>query len=109
LIVIREYRIADRIDYFQADNADNNDTCIRAILNAISPNLNAVHRRMRCYGHVINLAARAFLFGDDPDAFELEIENAEKLKLEIRHERELLALWRKRGAVGKLYNLILWI
>jgi hypothetical protein len=47
---------------------------------------------MRCYGHVINLAAKAFLFSDDPDAFELEIENTEKLKLEIRHERELLTL-----------------
>jgi hypothetical protein len=64
---------------------------------------------MRCYSHIINLTAKAFLFGDNPDAFELKIENFKKLKLEIRHERELLVLWRKRGAVGKLYNLILWI
>jgi hypothetical protein len=62
---------------------------------------------MRCYGHVINLAAKAFLFGDDPVAFELEIKNAEKLKLEIRYEQELLMLWRKRGSVRKLHNLIL--
>jgi hypothetical protein len=47
---------------------------------------------MYCYGHIINLVAKAFLFGDDPDAFKLEIENAEKLKLEIRYKRELLAL-----------------
>jgi hypothetical protein len=37
LEVIREYKIADKIGYFQADNAGNNNTCIQAILNAISP------------------------------------------------------------------------
>jgi hypothetical protein len=109
LKVTQEFKIADKIGYFQANNAGNNDTCIRTILNAISPDSDPSHCRMRCYGHVINLAAKAFLFGDDPVAFELEIENAEKLKLEIRHEQELLMLWRKRGSVGKLHNLILWI
>jgi hypothetical protein len=37
------------------------------------------------------------------------MENLEKLKLEIRCERELLAQWRKRGPVGKLHNIIIWI
>lgn len=62
------------------------------ILNAISPDSNLSHRRMRCYGHIINLAAKAFLFSDDPVAFKLEIENAERLKLEIHHKQELFAL-----------------
>jgi hypothetical protein len=92
LKVIREFKIADKIGYFQADNTGNNNTCICMILNAISPNSDLSHRRMRCYGHIINLAAKAFLFDDDPVAFELKIENAEKLKLEICHEQELLAL-----------------
>jgi hypothetical protein len=52
----------------------------------------ANHRQLYYYGHVINLSTKAFLFGNDSDAFELEIENLEKLKLKIRHERELLAL-----------------
>ena len=109
LQLISEYGIAEKVGYFQADNAGNNDTCVQAILDVISPTTQAAHRRLRCYGHVINLAAKAFLFGDDPDAFELEIENLEKLKLEIRHERELLAQWRKKGPVGKLHNIVIWI
>jgi hypothetical protein len=74
--------------------AGNNNTCIQAILNEISPvmSISANHRRLRYYGHVINLSAKAFLFGDDSDAFKLEIENLKKLKLEIRYKRELLAL-----------------
>ena len=91
LQVTNEFGIADKVGYFQADNAGNNDTCVQAILDEIAPFSSAAHRRLRCYGHVINLAAKAFLFGHNPDAFELEIENLEKLKLEIRHERELLA------------------
>jgi hypothetical protein len=48
LKVIREYRIAEKIGCFQADNAGNNDTCIHTILNAISPDSDPAHRRMRC-------------------------------------------------------------
>ena len=109
LQVINEYGIAAKIGYLQADNAGNNDTCTRAIFRAISPEIDPIHRRLRCYGHVINLAAKAFLFGDDPDAFEVEIDNLKKMKLEVKHEQELLRLWRKRGCVGKLHNLIIWI
>jgi hypothetical protein len=47
---------------------------------------------MRYYGYVINLAAKAFLFSNDSDAFKLEIKNAEKLKLEIRYKHKLLTL-----------------
>ena len=72
------------MDYFQADNARNNDTCIQAILNEISLFSTANEQRLHCYGHIINLAVKAFLFDDDPDAFELEIDTLEKLKLEIR-------------------------
>ena len=78
--------------YFQADNAGNNDTCIQAILKEISPSLTANQQHLDCYGHIINLAAKAFLFSDDPDAFKLEIDNLEKLKLKIHHEHELLTL-----------------
>jgi hypothetical protein len=97
------------VGYFQADNAGNNDTCVQAILKEISPLTPVKHRRLRCYGHIINLSTRAFLFGDNPDTFELEIDNLEKLKLEIRYERELLAQWRKRGSIDKLHNIVVWI
>jgi hypothetical protein len=92
LKVVQEYGIAEKIGYIQADNAGNNDTYVAAIFNEISPFTEPVHHRLRCHGHIINLAAKAFLFGDDPDAFELEIDNLRQIKLEAKHERELLAL-----------------
>ena len=109
LKVIQEYGIVEKIGYIQADNAGNNNTCVEALFNQINPFIDSVHRRLRCHGHIINLAAKAFLFGSNFDAFELEISNLELLKLEIKHEKELLASWRKRGSIGKLHNIILWI
>lgn len=57
----------------------------------------------------MNLAAKAFLFGNNPDAFELDADKLSNLKLEVKHELELLALWRKRGSIGKLHKIMLYI
>ena len=65
---------------------------IYIILNAISPDLDLAYYRLRYYGHIINLVAKAFLFSDNPVAFKLKIENTEKLNLKIRHKQELLTL-----------------
>jgi hypothetical protein len=109
LEVIGEYDIEGMLGYFISDNATNNDTCVEAILSDLLPQTNFKYRRMRCIGHVVNLAAKSFLFGQDPDAFELTVDNLATLKLEERHKRELLEHWRKRGVIGKLHNLIIWI
>jgi hypothetical protein len=90
LKTINESGIAANIGCFQADNINNNDTFVEAILSEIALDTSTAHRRVRCWGHIINLAARAFLFGDYPESFKLKIENLERSKLEIRHERELL-------------------
>jgi hypothetical protein len=60
---------------------------------------------LRCLGHVINLAAKAFLYGHETDAFEKNIES-------FREQSDLLKelkLWRKRGPLGKLHNIIIFI
>ena len=66
-------------------------------------------RRGRCAAHIINLAAKAFLFGNDIEAFEVAVEGegsatADSLRLKIAQ-----AEWRKRGAVGRLHNLVVFV
>jgi hypothetical protein len=61
--IIKEMVSSDRLGFFIGDNASENGTVIRAIitylcLNEKDPN----SRRIRCIGHIINLAAKAFLF-----------------------------------------------
>ena len=57
----------------------------------ISPSTPTIYRRLRCFSYIINLSTKAFLFSEDSNAFELEIDNLEKLKLKVRYKRELLA------------------
>lgn len=76
--VIDEFNLQARVGYFVTDNAKNNDTAIDIVLTHYFPNMPRKQRhsrRLRCLGHVINLSAKAFLYGKDFYAFETDIEN----------------------------------
>ena len=105
IVIIRDYNIARRLEYFVLDNAESNNTCVDAILKAVRSNLEKKARRLRCLGYIINLAVQALLFDIDPNAFTVEILVATKLK----HERKLLNVWRKRDPLGKLHNIVKFI
>jgi hAT family C-terminal dimerisation region len=106
LKVIHKYGLSgDQMGWFVLDNATSNDTCVEEILKRLSINDTVERRRLRCLGHIINLSAKAFLFGSDPNAFEKDIENTQKYE-ELKNEREL---WRKRGPIGKLHNIVTYI
>jgi hypothetical protein len=61
-------------------------------------------RRLRCFGHCINLGAKALIFGHDIEALESESKNIG----DAAEEAEFLR-WRKAGAIGKLHNLVNFI
>lgn len=54
-------------------------------------------------------AVKAFLYGKNAESFEVEISDLDLKKLEQKHYLELLAAWRKKGPVGKLHNIVIWI
>jgi hypothetical protein len=54
-------------------------------------------------GHVINLVARALLFGKDPDGF---AEDTEEIADDLLRK---MKQWRKAGPVGKLHNIVVWL
>uniref|UniRef100_A0A0D2YKK9 HAT C-terminal dimerisation domain-containing protein n=1 Tax=Fusarium oxysporum (strain Fo5176) TaxID=660025 RepID=A0A0D2YKK9_FUSOF len=106
--IFGEYGIRDRIGAGVCDNVSSNDTCLASLYRQLSPAMaeeNIRNNRTRCFGHIVNLAARAFLWGEDPDSFEREAFTEAAFQVE---EREL-RLWRKRGAVGKLHNIVRFV
>lgn len=106
--IIQEFELTDRLGYFMIDNADSNDTCLEHLIREIFPGAtedDVDERRLRCWGHVLNLVAKAFLFGTDADAFELE----DEANTTLEREQERLKAWRKKGPVGKLHNIIVFI
>jgi hypothetical protein len=70
--VLEFFELGPHLSYFIADNDPSNDVAIRCILRLDS-------QRVRCLGHVINLGAKAFLFGNDEESLE-----AENMKKEIQ-------------------------
>ena len=96
----------EQLGFFIADNATTNNTAVRAILAYLLLKLdNPDSRHIRCLEYIINLAAKAFLFRKDADAFKEESETKKKLfKLEAVRE-----LWWKKGPLRKFYNTINFI
>src|SRR5579871_908118 len=108
LKVFREYKIGSRIGFFITDNASSNDVCIDLVLSKLYPNMNAKQRhrrRLRCLGHVVNLAAQALLFGKQSQ------ETLDELDLAYRRcDFEAIAkAWRKQGVLGRLHNIVRYI
>ncbi len=103
--VIDGYGLKEKLGYFMTDNASSNDTYVAEIIDLIWPDLNLGKRRLRCMGYIINLIAKAFIFGKKSKTFEADIaiaKNTNDLEAAMR-------LWRKQGAIGKLHNLIQFI
>ncbi|KAM3537964.1 hypothetical protein ARSEF1564_009127 [Beauveria bassiana] len=98
LDTLAAHGIQDKIRYFTLDNAESND----AAMEVIGGELRFVRstRRGRYFGHSLNLSAKALLFGHNAAAFEEQLSGAAPLS-EAEH-----TLWRRKGPVGKLHNLV---
>lgn len=103
--VIQDYKVIDKIGYFVLDNASNNDTCLEEVFDQIHPDLSVSDRCLRCFGHIVNLAAEAFLYGKNPEAFISEVVSESVQTDDIKE----LEVWRKRGPIGKLHNIVTFI
>jgi hypothetical protein len=116
LTVVREYRITTKLAFFIADSANNNDAALDLLQHdlAIQPS----KQRLRCGCHIINLVAKAILYGCDIDCIEDAI-NDDTSDLStipgvshfeaILHGKDELAklqAWRKKGPIGKLHIVI---
>ena len=121
LEVIREAGLQDKLGFFTMDNHTSNDKMLRHIANEIE-NFDPILRRVRCYGHNLNLTVQAFLFGsrkesgedraDEEDAINLAIHEVAQLSkdsnLDNKDKQELGREWRRLGSLGKLHNINVW-
>ncbi|OAA53662.1 Ribonuclease H-like protein [Akanthomyces lecanii RCEF 1005] len=101
--VIRDYGIAHKVGYFMMDNASNMNAMVDKVSDELEHEFDVFYdplpHRLRCVGHIINLAVMEFLIGKRPPTTELYDGPSEQ---EVDR-------WRKRGAVGKLHNIVVYI
>jgi hypothetical protein len=98
--VLEKYKITSKLRYMMLDNATNNDTAVQSINEELARRGHDIRipwerRRLRCSGHIFNLAVKKLLFGKDTDALEMEAVEFED--------------WRKLGPIGKLHNNVRYV
>jgi len=106
--VLDKLEITERIGYITTDNATNNDSALVELGNTLGRRnivFNPETSRIRCFGHVINLVVKGFLWGSDWEVFETNT----AYNRDIAKEGDLLQAWRKKGPMGKLHNIGIWI
>jgi hypothetical protein len=110
LKIIKDYGIASKVGYFMMDNAESNDTMMVAIAEELQEQYtldwDPVQHRLRCNGHIINLTAQAFLFCTLEEALD-EDQNPESVYA-VPTEVEM-DVWRQKGPLGRLHNIIVHI
>ncbi|MGH2638576.1 MAG: hypothetical protein ACRDF4_04745 [Rhabdochlamydiaceae bacterium] len=106
--VLQDYSITpDQIGCFILDNATNNDTCISALAKTYNWGKEEIYtRRLRCFGHIINLVAQAFLFGAESEVFEHTLD---QLQRQIDDGTVKTKMWKLRGPIGKLHYAVVYI
>ncbi|PNP50095.1 hypothetical protein FNYG_15977 [Fusarium nygamai] len=106
--IVQLWDIRGQVGTVISDNVTTNDTCLSYFYRQLDPSIRPADikaRRMRCYGHVLNLVARAFLFGKDAESFELESDINGMRGLQEQDLRR----WRSKGPIGKLHNIVKFI
>lgn len=94
--VICEYKLEKILGYFVMDNAPDNDTMMTALSSTLRKELkiiyDAVHHRIRCQGHIINLAVKSLLFVTDQETL-LEDEERSIYTVTLSEIKQ----WRDKG------------
>ncbi|KAJ6437949.1 calcium permeable channel [Purpureocillium lavendulum] len=94
--VLEDYNIWNKSGFYTGDNHGSNDKLCRLLgehLQARGINWEPRKQRIRCHGHVINLAVQAFLFIDSKEAARASLE-------QIEGDDEIAF-----GPLGKIHNI----
>ena len=89
---------------------DSNNAAQREVLKVLHPERNPKASRSYCLGHIINLAAKAFLLGKNIEVFEATVNAINDL---TPRDSEIMKkaqdAWRKKGPAGKMHNIVTYV
>ena len=106
------FGIKEKIGYITADNHGANDTMCKEIEHLLeSTRWQAKERRLRCAGHIFNIAIQAFFFVKNDEALDVAITQSERSNTSLDDEllrgsqKEDLGGWLKITPLQKTLNI----
>jgi hypothetical protein len=109
-------KILKDVGYIISDNHTANDKLCRLLSLYLQDkeevDWDYTQHRLRCIGHVINLAVQEFLFGNLSDEVSDSDDNSSNAEAATREEAmkpRSKEGWRRMGALGKLHNIVVYI
>lgn len=127
---LEDFGILDKLGYCVGDNEGTNDKLVRLLSQrlhdrGIAPQYDVLQHRIRCHGHIINLAVQAFFLCEDKEAVDeafalaratLEADDAVDendieliLAEQFKKKKNSNFTFRSMGPAGKLHNLVVSI
>jgi hypothetical protein len=83
LLVLYDFELIDRISYFISNNVASNDLAVDALYRKLKlANITAL--RLRCLEYIINLSTKTFLYRNDEESFDFEVDEISVIKFEMR-------------------------
>ena len=118
IMTLQSFEISDRVAFYISDNASAMDKAIRLLCEATGSNYE--WSRLRCAAHIINIVVSYSLYskniGSDREISQSELQAFidaiyKKTTGETTmEEAELIAAaWRRKGPLGKLHNIIVFV
>jgi hypothetical protein len=97
--VFKRYDITYKLSFLIADNATTNNK----VINLLSTwcGWDAKQCYIRCFGHILNLMAKAIVFGNSISLFEKRLAS-------INKENQYTE-WKKKSLISKVHNIIQWL
>ena len=109
--LILDFKLGSSIGFFIADSASNNDKAVELL--SIKFDVDVERQRLRCAAYIINLVCQAILLGTDVDCVQDALSDnydedasIDQFNKDVTSEQKALIAWRKKGPIGKLYNLV---
>jgi hypothetical protein len=107
--MICEYEVQHLIGKITMDNATNIDSALQLIADHLKQfgihDFDQRYNPVHCFGHILNLCVKAFLWGHDVEAVEREIAQGNDYQENLG---ELLR-WRRKGPLERLHNILVYI
>jgi hypothetical protein len=110
--ILIPFKITQRVGYFMTDNASKKDSALKALgpyIQDADISYDPISSQIWCFGHIINLVDKAFMWSNDAELFEISMECNDGSENDLALAEDRVEDEGKCGALGRFHKICVWI